>query len=79
MGQVHQLERNMKKILIPVLLASLGLGGCVAVPVNDGPYGAPYGGGYVAPPAVYVTPPAVVVRPWSYGYYGNGRGRRGYR
>jgi len=67
----------MKKILFPLLLASLGLGGCVAVPVDGGPYGGYRGGGYVTPPAVYVTPPAVVVRPWSYGYYGGGRG--GYR
>jgi hypothetical protein len=61
----------MKKILLSLLLASLGLGGCVAVPVNGG-----YGGGYAPAPAVVVTPPAIVVRPWYYGYYG---GRRGYR
>jgi hypothetical protein len=43
----------------------LGLGGCVAVPVD--------GGGY-APASVYVAPPAVVVRPWFYGSYRGGRG-----
>lgn len=58
----------MKKILLPLLLASLGLGGCVAVPVN--------GGGYAPAPAVVVAPPAVVVRPWFYGSYGGGRGYR---
>jgi hypothetical protein len=62
------LEHNMKKILLPLLLAALGLGGCVAVPVN--------GGGYAPAPSVYVAPPAVVVRPWYYGFYGGGRGYR---
>jgi hypothetical protein len=60
------MERTMKKILLPLLFASLGLGGCVAVPVN--------GGGYAPAPAVVVAPPAVVVRPWFYGSYGGGRG-----
>jgi len=69
----------MRKILLALPLASLGLGGCIAVPVDGGPYGSPHGGGYVAPPAVYVTPPAVVVRPWYYGYYRGGRGAYGYR
>jgi len=55
----------MKRILLP-LLASLGLGGCVAVPVSDVGY---------AP--VYVAPPAIVVRPTYYGHYRGGRG--GYR
>ena len=62
---MSSLEHNMKKILLPLLLASLGLGGCVAVPVN--------GGGY-APAPLYVAPPAVVVRPWFYGSYRGGRG-----
>jgi hypothetical protein len=60
------MERTMKKILLSLLFASLGLGGCVAVPVN--------GGGYAPAPAVVVAPPAVVVRPWFYGSYGGGRG-----
>ncbi len=63
----------MKKILLSLLLASLGLGGCVAVPVNGG-----YGGGYAPAPAVVVTPPAIVVRPWYYGYYRGGRGGHGH-
>jgi len=49
----------MKKILLALLLASLGLAGCVAVPVNGG-----HGHGYAPAPAVVVTPPAIVVRPW---------------
>ncbi len=60
----------MKKILLPALLATLGLAGCIAVPAYDAPYA--YG-----PPAVYVAPPAVVLRPWwgfgGRGYYGDGR------
>ena len=53
----------MKKILLP-LLAILGLGGCVAVPVSDAGY-----------TPVYVAPPAVVVRPsFYYGHYRGGRG-----
>jgi len=63
----------MKKVLLPLVLASIGLGGCVAVPVG-GPYA--YDGGY-APAPVYVAPPTVVVRPSYYGYYRGGRG--GYR
>ena len=59
----------MKKILLALLLASLGLAGCVAVPVNGG-----HGHGYAPAPAVVVTPPAIVVRPWYYGSYGGGRG-----
>jgi len=55
----------MKKILL-ALLASLGLGGCVAVPVAGDPY--------YAPAPVYVAPPTVVVRPYYYGYYRGGRG-----
>ena len=67
---MSSLEHNMKKILLPLLLASLGLGGCVAVPVN--------GGGYAPAPSVYVTPPAVVVRPWFFGSYRGGRGGHGH-
>ena len=59
----------MKRILLSLLLASLGLAGCVAVPVNGGH-------GYAPAPAVVVTPPAIVVRPWYHGYYGGGRGYR---
>ena len=58
----------MKKILLPLLSGLLGLGGCVAVPVNGG-----HGHGYAPAPAVVVTPPAIVVRPWYYGSYGGGR------
>ena len=50
----------MKKILFSLLLASLGLAGCIAVPVDVG----------YAP----VVSPVVVVRPWYYGSYGGGRG-----
>jgi hypothetical protein len=71
------LERNMKKILLPLVLASFGLAGCVAVPVNEG-----YGGGYAPARPVYVAPPAiapvVVVRPWFYGYYAGGHGGHRY-
>jgi hypothetical protein len=67
------MERKMKKVLLPVLLATLGLAGCVAVPAYDAPYG--YG------PQVYA--PAVVVRPAIvfpvYGYYGGRYGHRYYR
>ena len=56
----------MKKILLSLLLAALGLAGCIAVPVD-------YGHGYAPAPAVVVTPPAIVVRPWYYGSYGGGR------
>jgi len=56
----------MKKILLP-LLAAVGLGGCVAVPVG-GSYGY-YDNGY-APAPVYVAP-SVVVR-GTY-YYRDGR------
>lgn len=62
----------MKKLLLPLLLASLGAGGCVAVPVDSGPYGY-YDGGY-APAPVYVAPPTVVVR-GTY-YYRDGRRHR---
>jgi len=51
----------MKTILLSLLFASLGLTGCVAVPVNSQGY---------AP----VVSPVVVVRPWYYGSYGGGRG-----
>jgi hypothetical protein len=60
------MECAMKRILLPVLVATLGLAGCVAVPAYDAPYG-------YAPAAVYVAPPAVVVRP----YYGGGYGGYG--
>ncbi len=60
----------MKRIVPPLLVASLGLGGCVAVPAYDAP---PYG---YAPAAVYVTPAPVVVRPYVYG--GAWVGRPGY-
>jgi hypothetical protein len=43
---MSSLEQNMKKILLPLLLASLGLGGCIAVPVD----------GYGYAPAVVVRP-----------------------
>jgi len=61
----------MKKTLLPLLLASVGLGGCVAVPVS-GPYAyaAPYDGGYVAPAPVYVAPTVVVRGTY---YYRDGR------
>ena len=65
----------MKKALLPVLLATLGLTGCVAVPAYDAPYA--YGG-----PQVYVAPPSVVVGPWwGFGYRGGhrGHGHRGHR
>lgn len=51
----------MKKILLSLMLASLSLTGCIAVPVDGG-----YGRGY--------APAAVVVRPYHGGYYGGGRG-----
>jgi len=56
---------SMKTLLI-VVVAVLGLSGCVAVP-----YG---GGGYYGGPAVYVPPVAVGV---GVGYYGGGRGYYG--
>lgn len=49
----------MKKLIL-ILLAGIGLAGCVAV----------------AEPGVYVAPPTVVVQPYGYygyyGYYGRG-------
>ena len=59
----------MKKLLLPLLLASLGLGGCVAVPVDHGPYG------YYdyAPAPVYVAPSVVVQGTY---YYRDGRRHR---
>jgi hypothetical protein len=54
--------------MLAMLLAAIGLSGCIAVPVVDSP------GVYVAPPA-----PVVVVRPYGYygyyGYYGGHRNR----
>lgn len=61
----------MKRILLPVLLSTLGLAGCVAVPAYNTPYG--YGPqGYAPAPAVVVQP-AFVFRPYGYygGYYGH--------
>ncbi len=57
------------KILV-LLLAVIGLSGCIAVPVYDTP------GAYVGVPA-----PTVVVRPYVGGYYYGYRGayRGGYR
>jgi hypothetical protein len=60
----------MKGVLLPVLLSTLGLAGCVAVPMVDAPYG--YG------PAVVVAPPPIVVRPGFYGHGGGYYGRGGY-
>lgn len=54
-----------KKLLIGLVLSSLGLAGCVAVPAYDAPYA--YG------PAPVVVQPAV-----SFGYYG-GYYRGGHR
>jgi hypothetical protein len=51
---------------LSLLVAVIGLGGCVAVPVFEPP------GVYVAPPA-----PAVIVRPYRYDRYGyHGQYRR---
>ena len=63
----------MKKLLLLVLLSTLGLAGCVAVPAYDAPYG--YG------PQVYAAPPAVVVQPSFVfrGYYGGHGGYYGHR
>ena len=58
-------EEHVMKTLLIAALASLALGGCVAVPVYDAGYGPAYG------------PPAVVVRPYVYGGYSN-YGGRGY-
>jgi len=55
-----------KSLILAVVLASLGLAGCVAY---DPYYGA-YGPAYVAPPAVVVAP--------TYGYYGYYRGGHRY-
>ena len=65
----------MKKLLLIVLLSTLGLAGCVAVPAYPAPYGYGYYGaeGYAPAPAVVVQP-SFVYR--SYGYYG---GRHGHR
>ena len=52
--------------MFAILLAALGLSGCIAVPVSEAP------GAYVGVPF-----PSVVVRPY-YGYGGYG-GYRGYR
>jgi len=52
--------------MFAILIAALGVSGCIAVPVAEGP------GVYVGVPA-----PTVVVRPY-YGYGGYG-GYRGYR
>ena len=58
----------MKKSLLLVLLATLGLSGCVVAPAYDGPYAYYPAPAYVAPSAT------VVVRPSYYGhrhyYYG---------
>jgi hypothetical protein len=56
------------KLFAILILAGIGLGGCVAVPYGPGPYAR----AYVAPP------PVVVVRPFGYygrGYYRHGDGR----
>jgi len=58
----------MKKTLLSLLLASVGLGGCVAVPVG-GPY-AYYDNGYYAPAPAYVAPTVVVRGTY---YYRDGR------
>ena len=60
----------MKRNLAIAVLASIGLAGCVAVPMYDTPVV------YSAPAVVY-GPPAVVVRPYVYSGYGY-RGGRGY-
>lgn len=54
----------MKHLSI-LVLAAIGLAGCVAVPVAEPP-GA-YAGVYVTPPPVFVG------RPHYYGYYGHRR------
>lgn len=51
--------------IIVVLLAAVGLSGCIAVPVYDTP------GVYVGVPV-----PGVVVRPYGGGHYGYGGGYR---
>ena len=61
---MENMEIVMKK-LVWVLLAGIGLSGCVAVPVGE--------------PGVYFAPPTLVVQPFGYyGYYGY-RGRNGPR
>ena len=65
-------KTNVMKTTAIAVLASLGLAGCVAVPLYDAPYG-------YAPPVAY-GPPAIVVRPYvGYGYYGGYRGYGGPR
>jgi hypothetical protein len=59
-------KTRILKTLSIALLAGLGLAGCVAVPVYDGPRA--YG------PAVY-APPVVVTPAIGFGYYGY-RGHR---
>ena len=56
------------KTTLAIVLAALGLAGCVAVPVPAEPYHRGY---VVAPP-----PPVVVVRPVPYYGYGDGWRRR---
>jgi hypothetical protein len=60
-----------------VASALISLGGCIAVPVNSGYYGAApvYG-----PPApVYYGPPLIYGPTFGFGFYGGGRGYgRGY-
>ena len=58
----------MKRTFLIAALAALGLGGCVAVPVNDG-YGYDY---YYAPYA----PPAATFS-FGYFYHDSDRGHRG--
>lgn len=54
---------------LSLLLAAIGLSGCVAVPVVEAP------GVYVAPPAVYIGPP--VRSYYHYGYRSDYYGYRG--
>jgi len=58
---MNHTETIMKKLAL-ILIAGLGLAGCVAVPVGE--------------PGVYVAPPTVVVQP--YGYYGYRYGGHNY-
>ncbi len=69
---LSSMERTMKKILLPVLLSTIGLAGCVAVPAYDAPYA--YGA-----PAVYVAPPALLVGPLWFGGRGHRHGGDGRR
>ena len=59
------------KTLTIVLLAGLGLGGCVAVPA----YGPGYGPPAYGPPVVVVPAIRFGYGYGGHGYYGGGRGR----